>query len=75
MYCNESNNALQVFCWVIELSGRAGVALWWCVEFAVLLDVVAYVPSSSGENFSLAEGVFPLELSWVLTPFPSNSFG
>ena len=30
----------------------AGIARWWCVGLAVLLDAVSWVRSSSGENLS-----------------------
>ena len=52
---------------------RAGIACWQCVALAVLLNVVSWVRSSLGKVF-LVEGIFPLELTWALTPFPKNSF-
>ena len=43
-----------------------------CVGLAVLHDAAAWVRSSSEP---LVEGIFPLELTWVLTPSPKNYFG
>ena len=42
-------NCVQV---VWDKSLGAGIARWWCVELAVLLDAASWVPSSSGEIFS-----------------------
>ena len=55
--------------------GEGGIARWWCVRLAVLLDAASWVRSSSEENFFPVEGIVPLELTCVLTPFPKNSFG
>ena len=43
---------------------------WQCVGLAVLLDAESWVLYSSEENFFPVEGIFPLELTWVLTQFP-----
>ena len=54
----------------------AGIVRWYYVGFVVLFDAASWVRSSSGEMFfSPVKGIFPLELTWVLTPFPQNSFG
>ena len=45
----------------------AGIARWWCVGLALLLDEASWVRSSSGENVFPVDGIFPLELTWVLT--------
>ena len=39
----------------------------WCRVVGLIL--------SCGRIFFLLKGIFPLELTWVLTPFPQNSFG
>ena len=39
----------------------------YCVELTVLRDAVSQVCTSSEPP---VEGIFPSELSWVLTPFP-----
>ena len=47
----------------------AGIAHWSCVGLAVLLDAASRVRFSS----ELAiEGIFALELTWVLIPFPQT---
>ena len=48
-------NSSLVVCWLL---------------LAVLLDSASWVRSSSEENFFPVEGIFPLQLIWVLTPFP-----
>ena len=48
----------------------AGIARWQCVGLDVLLDAGSRVPSSSEEIFFPVEGIFSLELTWVLTPPP-----
>ena len=53
----------------------AGIAPWQCVGLTVLLDAALWVQSSSEKGFFPVEGIFPLEFTWVLTPFPKNSFG
>ena len=45
---------------------------WYCVGLAILCDTVLWVQTSSEP---LVEGIFPLELTWFLAPFPPNSFG
>ena len=50
----------------------AGIAQWLCVGLAVMLDAASWV--QSWDIFFLVERIFPLELTWVLTPFPQNSF-
>ena len=37
---------------LVEEGCGAGIACWWCVRLAVLLDAASWVQSSSGENFS-----------------------
>ena len=49
----------------------ARIACQLCVGLAVLLDATSWVWSSSGDNFSgPVEVILPMELTWVLTPFP-----
>ena len=57
----------MTFCLLLLLSA---IDKFMCVGFAVLLDTALWVWSSSEENFSGGEGIFPLELIWALTPFP-----
>ena len=58
----------------VFLSG-AGVAHWQCVgahcpaACSVLGSILPW-----GESL-LVEGIFPFELTWVLTPFPESFFG
>ena len=40
-----------------------------------LLDLLSCVMQRCGFNPPLVEGIFPLELTWVLTPLPKNSNG
>ena len=50
----------------------AGLAQLVCVGLAVLRDAASPVQSSAELR---VEGIFPLELTWVLTTLPKNSFG
>ena len=57
-----------------KVSVGAVTARWLCVGLAVLLAAASCVRSSSEENFPV-EGIFPMELTWVLTLFPEDSCG
>ena len=52
--------------------GGGGSSVGKCVGFAGLCNAASRVRPSSEPP---VEGIFPLELTWVLTPFPPNSFG
>ena len=64
------------FCWLKEKTekkrGRNSSVGSVLGPLYVLRDEALWVRSSSGLP---AEGIFPLEITWALTPFPQNSFG
>ena len=51
----------------------AGIARWWCVGLANLLDAASWVRSSSGENFSGRKD-FPLGVSMSSDSNPPKLF-
>ena len=52
----------------------AGIARWSWVGLAVLLDAASWRIVVYEEIFFPVEGIFPLELTWVLSPFPKKLF-
>ena len=52
--------------------GRISLLVVCWAHCPVLCSIAGSILDAGNKN---TQGIFPLELTWVLTPFPQNSFG